>query len=188
MQGGGPAPRGGPNNLAQEAKNLTALLGFATDDKETKTIPEDVLRGPSLLMYSPPILVFPSFTAAQLRSNQQNVPPFEYMIGRSLQTLDQVPLTARRWFSRRHCVIQVHPAKFGRSGEVFFMLKDLRSANGTFLNGRAVPAGFAVPLHSGDLIGVSMTDGGAFMLGFRFVVNAVSERVWGGDAAEANPA
>eukprot|EP01056_Protomagalhaensia_sp_Gyna25_P001232 Protomagalhaensia_sp_Gyna_25__1231@NODE_1613_length_1689_cov_13_458182_g1319_i0_p2_GENE_NODE_1613_length_1689_cov_13_458182_g1319_i0NODE_1613_length_1689_cov_13_458182_g1319_i0_p2_ORF_typecomplete_len144_score1_01FHA/PF00498_26/1_7e12YopYscD_cpl/PF16697_5/2_5e07_NODE_1613_length_1689_cov_13_458182_g1319_i025456 len=136
--------------------------------------------GPSLLMYHPPINVIPTFNAAQLRGSQQNVPPFEYMIGRSIQSLDQVPLAARRWFSRRHCVIQVHPARFGRSGEVFFMLKDLRSANGTFLNGCAVPPGCAVPLHNGDLIGVSMTDGGAFMLGFRFMVNAVSERVWVG--------
>ncbi|EZG80327.1 FHA domain protein [Gregarina niphandrodes] len=132
-----------------------------------KLYPPELYEGPGIVSLGQPLLV----------KIHPNV-PFEFVIGRSQQNLEAVPGAARRWFSRRHCAIQVYFGKRGKAGQVVFAVKDLRSANGTFLNGKALPSGGAAALMNNDIIGVSMTDYGGLMLGFRFTVLYISERRW----------
>lgn len=79
----------------------------------------------------------------------------ETMIGRAdpvtgiLPDVDLTPVDANRSVSRRH-------AKIIRSGDEYYMLEEVGTVNGTYVNDQRIPTGVPVTVHNGDLVKIGL--------------------------------
>ncbi|MEO6260386.1 MAG: cyclic nucleotide-binding domain-containing protein [Thermoanaerobaculia bacterium] len=79
----------------------------------------------------------------------------ETMIGRAdpvtgiLPDIDLTPVDVNRSVSRRH-------AKIIRSGDEYFMLEEVGTVNGTYVNDQRIPTGVPVTLHDTDLVKIGL--------------------------------
>ena len=79
----------------------------------------------------------------------------ETMIGRAdpvtgiLPDIDLTMVDANRSVSRRH-------AKIIRSGDEYFMLEEVGTVNGTYVNDQRIPTGVPVTLHDTDLVKIGL--------------------------------
>ena len=79
----------------------------------------------------------------------------ETMIGRAdpvtgiLPDIDLTPVDANRSVSRRH-------AKIIRSGDEYYVLEEVGTVNGTYVNDQRIPTGVPVTLHDTDLVKIGL--------------------------------
>ena len=79
----------------------------------------------------------------------------ETMIGRAdpvtgiLPDIDLTPVDVNRSVSRRH-------AKIIRSGDEYYMLEEVGTVNGTYVNDQRIPTGVPVTLHDTDLVKIGL--------------------------------
>ena len=66
-----------------------------------------------------------------------------------LPDIDLTPVDTNRSVSRRH-------AKVIRSGNDYFMLEEVGTVNGTYVNDQRIPTGVPVTVHNGDLIKIGL--------------------------------
>src|SRR5688572_4518515 len=82
-------------------------------------------------------------------------PGRETTIGRAdpvtgiLPDVDLTPVDTNRSVSRRH-------AKIIRSGNEYYMLEEVGTVNGTYVNDQRIPTGVPVTLHDGDLVKIGL--------------------------------
>ena len=66
-----------------------------------------------------------------------------------LPDIDLTPVDTNRSVSRRH-------AKIIRSGKEYFVLEEVGTVNGTYVNDQRIPTGSPVAMHNGDLVKIGM--------------------------------
>jgi CRP-like cAMP-binding protein len=66
-----------------------------------------------------------------------------------LPDVDLTPVDTNRSVSRRH-------AKIIRSGSEYYMLEEVGTVNGTYVNDQRIPTGVPVTLHDGDLVKIGL--------------------------------
>jgi WD40 repeat protein/pSer/pThr/pTyr-binding forkhead associated (FHA) protein len=65
--------------------------------------------------------------------------------------IDLTPVDPKRSVSRRH-------AKIIRSGREYYLLEEIGTVNGTFVNGQRIPTGQPVSVHDGDLLKIGLIE------------------------------
>ena len=66
-----------------------------------------------------------------------------------LPDIDLTPVDTNRSVSRRH-------AKIIRSGKEYFVLEEVGTVNGTYVNDQRIPTGSPVAMHNGDLVKIGL--------------------------------
>jgi pSer/pThr/pTyr-binding forkhead associated (FHA) protein len=78
-------------------------------------------------------------------------------VGRSRQAGNDVILSDDGMVSKRHARIEFVPSSGGGAGESSWLVRDLQSTNGTYVNEQPLPTGAARPLFDGDEIRIGAT-------------------------------